>query len=234
MANSDFEVHVGFPRDSDALADHIRSSIGGVWKMKQATDSVRPSNCLADPHSVPGSLGKLLTQHVPTIHQALSVADSVLKLCAANPNVRVEVEEVLYVGLEDSDIRVQLHTDFEPHDNSLLNGQLVIDTPPFEIHFGVSEGDGSTFPLATQQLFELAAELEIPVDEAVRFVGDAREKVILTSFVDSFDDLALRTPKLGSRLYAALPSINSEFTMKLVAERIILCAAPNRQSSKEN
>lgn len=232
MAKTDFEVHVGFPRDSGNLAARIGESIGGTWKVKQATDSVRPSNCLADPHSVPGSLGQLLTQHVPTIDGAFTIADKVLELCSANPNVRVEIEEVLYVGHDISAVDVRSHTPFEPNDETLANGQRVIDTPPFEIHFGVSNAGGAAFPLSTQQVFDFASGLGIPVDEAVRFQGGAREKVILTSFVPSFEELAELTPQLGSQFYEAMPSLSPDFAMKLVAERIILCAAPISKSAK--
>lgn len=226
MPNEDFEVHVGFPKNASELSGTIKSQIGGVWKTKPATDAVRPSQCFPDPHSVPGSLGLLLTKHVTSIEDALELADAVAKQCAANPSVRIEIEEVLLVQLDDFDLPLKQPNAYAPRNGCIPNGQIVVDTPPYEIHFGIHARDGSLLGLTTQDVFDNACAAGVNIDEAVRFADGKKEKVILTKFIYDFDDLARQSYEYGKILRGAFRTVDDRFQLKLVSERIILCAEP--------
>jgi hypothetical protein len=226
MPNKDFEVHVGFPKNATELSGTIKSQLGNGWKEKPAIDAVRPSQCFPDPHSVPGSLGLLLTKHVSSITAALELADAVAKLCSSNPSVRIEVEEVLLVQLDELDRRLDEPHAFVPQNDCIPHGQIVLDTPPYEIHFGVHTKEGSLLGLTTQDVFDKACWAGVAIDEAVRFTDGRNEKVILTKFIDDLDELNTQTPIYGKIIRDAFRAIDKRFELKLVSERIILCAEP--------
>jgi hypothetical protein len=226
MPSEDFEVHVGFPKNATSLSGAIKSQIGGVWKEKPAIDAVRPSQCFPDPHSVPGSVGLLLTKHVTSITAALELADRVAKECASNPSVRIEIEEVLLVQLDELDLPLKKPQAYEPQNGCIPNGQIVLDTPPYEIHFGIHTKEGSLLGFTTQDVFDKARGAGVAIDEAVRFTDGKNEKVILTKFIDGLDELATHTPEYGKIIRNAFRAVDERFQLKLVSERIILCAEP--------
>jgi hypothetical protein len=232
MPTEDFEVHVGFPKNATELSDTIKNQISG-WKAKSAVDAVRPSQCFPDPHSVPGSLGLLLTRHVTSLAAALELADDVATRCATNPNVRIEIEEVLLVQLDEIDLPLRRPQPYTPGNSSVPNGQIVVDTPPYEIHFGIHTKEGSLRGHTTQNVFDTACSAGVNIDEAVRFTDGKNEKVILTKFISDYDDLEEQSHEYGTIIRRAFRALDDRLQIKLVSERIILCAEPIARALRE-
>lgn len=227
----DFEVHLGFPRKAEALCLEIAQKDAAPWALKSAMEvlSGTTTQRCADPHGVPGSLGTLATRRFSTPQDAAVVVDQLALRCSSEPDVRIELEEVLLTQLDEDDQLIQEIEMYDPDSSQFDHACLIPDTPPYEAHFGIRRLDGKPLGMPTGDFLEIARSVDVPVDEIVRF-GPAKEKVICTTFFFTYDEMRERVQPYGRLLRDALHRFDRGLHLKLVAERIILCAEPRTTS----
>lgn len=222
----EFEIHTGFSKRAIGLVDRLPADERHLWKILHVAEVVNgpESMDLFDAHDVPGVLGLMATKRARSTEEALAEVNRVARMYATEPDVRIELEQVVMTIANGSSSSVPA-TSWTPTPQDFKNGTLIPETPLFEAHFSLkAPRTGDRLPHSTKRLIEIATSAGIPVHQAVRFTTE--DQVILTTFFEEYGEMVEATPALTEAFRRAL---DGGARLKVVAERIIACLQPRNE-----
>lgn len=224
----DFEIHVGFPDRSQAVAQSlVRDSPGEgpKWKLSKVGIVMDgySTHDIEDAHDVE-NLAALATCRSHTVEEACEIVDRVAVLLEPVPGARIEMEQVL-LSQTGKEHRPLLEPDpYVPIQAHFKNAILIPETPHFEMHLGVRMKNGKRLHYNVSTLMDLAERWRVPIHQGVYFTS--KEKITFTTFFKSFDEMQRDFHVYGDRFRSAVKRFDPHLETKLVAERIVLCAKP--------
>lgn len=216
----DFEIHVGFSRVDLGLTKRLPRTL--KWVAGYVHEVVTPAHGrgMYEGHDVPGPLGLIATTRLPSLGAALAGVDAIGRSLAGESHVRIEVEEVLLTHLGSEPPEFRSTPDCSVQEGDLAHVDLILDSPPFEIHFGLYQDHSDhPFGIGTQEVVDLLGD---HIDEAVRF--SSKKKITTTTFFATLAEMQRSCQPLSKLVCEAL--VELPLSLKVVAERIVLCAAP--------
>jgi hypothetical protein len=218
----DFEIHVGFSNQDMRLADQLPLAM--TWVLATVQEVVTPAHGrgMYEGHDVPGPLGLLATARFTTLGSALEGVNEVGRCFRGQGQIRIEVEEVLLTHIGPEPPEIIATPDCVIGHGILTDAELILDSPPFEIHFGLCQEDyDHPLGVTTQAVVERLGD---DIHEAVRF--SSKNKITTTTFYTNLSQMRRSCRPLADRVRTAISDM--PLKIKVVAERIVLCAAPNR------
>lgn len=228
-----FELHVSFPADRRKAWERFRRASGAEWDVLRAigpTDHCG-GNEFADLHDVPGELAFLATRHFEEQGQAAKYLGVALDLVGGCPAVRMEFEEVLYVGTGAGDEPEFVTA--EPFDSdawSVPGIARLEHLPPYEAHFVFKPRTGNRLRYSTTMLKDCArVDAGIDIHQAALFGPSHR--FVLTQFFRGADGVQAHLIERERALRKEMAARCPDVTVKLVFERINLCMMPAPEHS---
>lgn len=222
----DLEVHVGYSSTMYHAAELLKGHAGVGWRVRPVLDvlhGVSAAGCI-DPHDVPGQLAQMATVHLDDLAIALEVVSRTAQIYRDEPDIRIELEQVLLKHEVGSPPSIIPPLSYEPRTRDVGGAHLIAETPAFEAHFSVQMANDVPLPLPMQRLVAAIERRGVPVHQAVEFSEPPR--VVLTSFFKSFEEMSGLFPTLFTNVGEALAELLPAARMVATAERIILCAQP--------
>ena len=221
-----FEIHVSFSRELTPLYERLGREHQEKWTplyVSEVLNGPDSTGCF-DAHEVPGMLALMATMRVNSESDALAEVNRLAALYRGEPNVRIELEQVLATFEDEGPHAFAPVSTWTPTSAEFSAGCLVDDTPAFETHFTFKSTNGSMPILySAQELLDLAVGSGIPVHQIVNF--GSGQQISMTTFFDSLDSLRDGTNDLAPRL-RTIASGRNGMRFKTVAERILACIQP--------
>jgi hypothetical protein len=176
-----------------------------------------------DSHDVPGELALLATARTTSQQDAVLVVSQLLAECSGLPDIRIEIEQVLFSTTEPFDQRPSF-TAINDAEIMIPNCEMISDIPSYEIHLGLFSTDGSALPPA-ETLMRIAEEAGIEAEQLLVFAS--KPKAVFTIFFNDHEQLFDAVVPLSTALRSAVARLNLRLQLKTVAERILACVRPS-------
>jgi hypothetical protein len=221
------EIHVGFSSKNESLAAMLGVD-KRIWSLRHVSEvciGYAADGCM-DIHDVPGCLSVLATFHTRSVDIAVDEIDRLGTIFAGYPDIRIELEQVLLTEYTASTERIRNAIAWTPTPETFEHITLIEQTPKYEAHFSVRAVDGSNINETTKAIADIATSCHLPIHQVIRFTS--RDRIVLTTFFDSYEDARDHTPTLAAELARNLTAVDRDLRLKTIVERIILCGFPGK------